>query len=197
MPTFSSNDNTSGVLVTNTSTGEGVHGETTSSTMAAVAGNNSGSGTGAGVFGKSTTGEGVHGETASGTLAAVAGTNTGGGVGVFGKGGSFAGFFEGNVGVTGRLTVGGQDVIADLQLISPLRQEVNGIRQQVTSVQQQLASLQQTLNQDVQGIATKANGSVDGESGGIYAYDSTLTLVGTNVKGNKATTVYNDIFNGP
>ena len=38
---------------------------------------------------------------------------------------------------------------------------------------------------------------MDGEGGGIYAYDSTLTLVKTNVKGNKATTGYNDIFTGP
>ncbi len=36
-----------------------------------------------------------------------------------------------------------------------------------------------------------------GEGGGIYAFDSTLTLVNTIVKGNKATTAYNDIFNGP
>ena len=43
----------------------------------------------------------------------------------------------------------------------------------------------------------KANGSVDGEGGGIYAFDTTLTLVNTKVKGNKATTAYNDIFDGP
>ena len=42
-----------------------------------------------------------------------------------------------------------------------------------------------------------ANGSVVGEGGGIYAAKSTLTLVGTTVKGNKATTAYDDIFNGP
>ena len=42
-----------------------------------------------------------------------------------------------------------------------------------------------------------ANGTVVGEGGGIYALDCTLTLVNTNVKGNKATTAYNNIFNGP
>jgi hypothetical protein len=35
---------------------------------------------------------------------------------------------------------------------------------------------------------------VDGEGGGIYAFNSTLTLVHTKVKGNKATTAYDDIF---
>ena len=38
---------------------------------------------------------------------------------------------------------------------------------------------------------------MDSEGGGIYADDTTLTLLNTNVKGNKATTAYNDIFNGP
>ena len=43
----------------------------------------------------------------------------------------------------------------------------------------------------------KANGTVVGEGGGIYAWDNTgLTLVNTNVKGNKATTAYNNIFHG-
>jgi hypothetical protein len=43
----------------------------------------------------------------------------------------------------------------------------------------------------------KANGTVVGEGGGIYAFNTKLTLVGTNVKGNKATTGYNNIFDGP
>jgi hypothetical protein len=43
----------------------------------------------------------------------------------------------------------------------------------------------------------KANGSVLGEGGGIYAYDSVLTLLATTVKGNKATTGFDDVFNGP
>ena len=43
----------------------------------------------------------------------------------------------------------------------------------------------------------QANGTADGEGGGIYAWDTALTLVKTNVKGNKATTAYNDIFDGP
>ena len=43
----------------------------------------------------------------------------------------------------------------------------------------------------------KANGTVVGEGGGIYGFGSVLTLVDTKVKGNKATTAYDDIFNGP
>jgi hypothetical protein len=51
-------------------------------------------------------------------------------------------------------------------------------------------------NSNVNG--NNANGSADGEGGGIYAFDgSILTLVNTNIKGNQATTAYNDIFNGP
>ena len=43
----------------------------------------------------------------------------------------------------------------------------------------------------------EANGTVEGEGGGIYAYDTALTLVNTTVKGNKATTAYDNIFDGP
>jgi hypothetical protein len=43
----------------------------------------------------------------------------------------------------------------------------------------------------------KANGSVLGEGGGIYTYDSLLTLLASDVKGNKATTAFDDLFNGP
>jgi hypothetical protein len=43
----------------------------------------------------------------------------------------------------------------------------------------------------------QANGTVLGEGGGIYSENSVLTHVATNVKGNKATTAYDDIFDGP
>jgi hypothetical protein len=45
--------------------------------------------------------------------------------------------------------------------------------------------------------SNNANGSVDGEGGGIDAWDTALSLVNTNVKGNKATTACNDLFDGP
>jgi hypothetical protein len=43
----------------------------------------------------------------------------------------------------------------------------------------------------------KANGTVLGEGGGIYSDNSVLTLVASTVKGNKASTAYDDIFVGP
>jgi hypothetical protein len=43
----------------------------------------------------------------------------------------------------------------------------------------------------------QANGSVLGEGGGIYSYNSVLTLVASTVKGNKATTGFDDLFVGP
>jgi hypothetical protein len=36
-----------------------------------------------------------------------------------------------------------------------------------------------------------------GEGGGIYSFNCVLTLLDTTVKGNKATTDFNDIFEGP
>jgi hypothetical protein len=50
-------------------------------------------------------------------------------------------------------------------------------------------------NSNVNG--NNANGSADGEGGGIYALHTKLTLPNTNVNGNKATTAYNNIFNQP
>jgi hypothetical protein len=43
----------------------------------------------------------------------------------------------------------------------------------------------------------EANGTVLGEGGGIYSNDGVLTLVASTVKGNKATTGYDNIFDGP
>jgi hypothetical protein len=43
----------------------------------------------------------------------------------------------------------------------------------------------------------KANGTVLGEGGGIYSLDSLLSLLGTVVKGNKATTGFDDLFSSP
>ena len=46
-------------------------------------------------------------------------------------------------------------------------------------------------------VGNQANGTATGEGGGIYGSGSALTLAGTTVKGNKATTGFDDIFNGP
>jgi hypothetical protein len=116
--------------------GEGVHGDTTSTRSAAVAGIalNTASSTntavygehkglgmgvlgiarrsGQGVFGYSELGEGVHGDTNSPNFNGVAGiakNKTGTGAGVYGEslGRGPAGLFKGNVTVTGNVTVGG------------------------------------------------------------------------------------------
>ncbi len=46
-------------------------------------------------------------------------------------------------------------------------------------------------------LANQADGTVTGEGGGIYAFDTGLTLVKTKVNGNKAATGFNDLFDGP
>ena len=46
-------------------------------------------------------------------------------------------------------------------------------------------------------VGNQANGTAIGEGGGIYSDGSVLTLVGTKVKDNRATTAYDNIFNGP
>ena len=99
--------------------GEGVHGQTGAPNHAAVAGFNSATGAGPawGVFGASQVGEGVHGETNSATFAAVAGIARGAGP---------AGFFQGNVIVTGDIFLQNADcaedfdiAIAEMEVIEP------------------------------------------------------------------------------
>jgi len=43
----------------------------------------------------------------------------------------------------------------------------------------------------------QANGTVLGEGGGIYSYHSVLTLLASTVRGNHASTAFDDVFNGP
>jgi hypothetical protein len=106
--------------------GEGVHGETTSTVHPAVVGVqfNAAStgagvygehkGTGIGVFGKSVDGEAVHGETTSASHPAVVGIQynpNSTGAGVYGehKGNGPAGYFKGDVIVTGDVVLVGAD----------------------------------------------------------------------------------------
>lgn len=115
---------------------EGVHGETSSTAMAAIAGFAiNPQGTGAGIFGESrghgpgvvgvsATNEGVHGQTASATMAAVAGTATnpeGTGAGIYGesRGKGPAGFFKGDVEVTGDIRLTGADLAEDFDIADP------------------------------------------------------------------------------
>jgi hypothetical protein len=63
-----------------------------------------------GVQGSSAQGDGVQGESGSPSHSGVAGINTGGGNGVFGtSNGGWAGYFDGNVLVTGDITLPGAD----------------------------------------------------------------------------------------
>jgi hypothetical protein len=125
-PTFTQGEVPAGVWG-KAQVGEGVHGETNSDRFAGVAGLNLSTAqteglNPTGVFGKSQVGEGVHGETSSSALAAVAGLSlnprgtgagvfgqsSGSGAGVFGRG-RVAGFFEGDVVVTGDIRLTGAD----------------------------------------------------------------------------------------
>jgi hypothetical protein len=121
--------------------GEGVHGQTNSTQFAAVAGialNPESSvtavygehkGKGPGVFGKSQDWEGVHGETQSTVAAGVAGIQlnpNGTGAGVYGesRGRGPAGFFTGDVMVTGDIQLINADCaedfdIAEVELVEP------------------------------------------------------------------------------
>ena len=107
-----------GGVIGQSTSGPGVHGKTSSDKDSAVFAEHTGqgigvfaSGAGAGVVGQSTSGPGVHGKTSSDKDSAVFGQHTGQGIGVFGTSAKgFAGFFQGNVGVTGDiLLTGGQD----------------------------------------------------------------------------------------
>ncbi|MBV9672635.1 MAG: hypothetical protein JO076_07395 [Verrucomicrobia bacterium] len=107
-----------GGVVGQSGSGPGVHGKTSSDKDSAVFAEHTGqgigvfgSGAGAGVIGQSTSGPGVHGKTSSDKDSAVFGEHTGQGIGVFGTSAKgFAGFFQGNVGVSGDiLLTGGQD----------------------------------------------------------------------------------------
>src|SRR6516164_9181657 len=111
---FNSSSQTNLPAVTGSSTaGNGVHGKTSSNKDSAVFAEHTAqgigvfaSGAGGGVVGQSTSGPGVHGKTSSNKDSAVFAEHTGQGIGVFGTSAKgFAGFFQGNVHVTGSHTV--------------------------------------------------------------------------------------------
>jgi hypothetical protein len=95
---------------------DGVHGESQSNQHAGVSGVNNSSGpNGMGVYGRSKNADGVQGWSESNAHAGVSGTNNRGGYGVWGNSpdgiaihgqGKTAGHFQGDVTVTGTLTVG-------------------------------------------------------------------------------------------
>jgi hypothetical protein len=106
---------------------EGVHG-VSHGNLAGVAGVNL-DGNGPGVWGEARNNDGVHGVSHSSNHAAVSGVNDGGGS---------AGFFGGNVVVTGTVTAGGVDLG---NAIKQLSAAIVGIQGQVTTLAAQVELL--------------------------------------------------------
>ena len=77
------------------------------SAAAALSGTHTGTIAGNGVLGVSAAGDGVHGQTEAADSSGVAGVHNAGGNGVYGSSSGNAGYFQGNVQVTGDLTVAG------------------------------------------------------------------------------------------
>jgi len=104
---------------------------------------------GAGVFGTSQNGEGVHGQTNSQTAPAVAAYSlnpNGTGAAIYGQSGGKgpAGFFQGNVTVTGNVGVTGSISAKGTDLLSAVNQlmtVVNQLSGQVANLEAQVASL--------------------------------------------------------
>ena len=110
-----------GVAGVNESGGNGIFGRGTGN---GVFGIHSGA-DGAGVVGTSDQNDGVRGFSAASAHSGVVGTNTGRGVGVLGQSAQgLAGKFEGNVVITGSLTVQGVSIQSLLQRIQQLEQKV-------------------------------------------------------------------------
>jgi len=121
-----------GVFGNGHETGRGVVGVSTQHT--GVEGNSQ---QGTGLFGTSQDGEAVHAETHSNGVAAIAGFNlnpNGTGAAIFGhKEGQVghAGFFDGNVHVTGQLTAGDKDI---LQQLATVLDDINSVKQDIDRI---------------------------------------------------------------
>ena len=115
-----------------------------------------------GVYGRSEGNEGVRGESLNANHGGVVGVSlaVGGhgvygtcdnGIGVIGKGGQLAGRFEGDVEVTGNLTLQGVSI---LPRIVAVEQQVASLptQQTVTQLQQQVTALQNQLNTAVSNL---------------------------------------------
>ena len=105
---------------------------------------------GNGVYGASATWNGVEGDTWSSDHAGVAGTNHAGGPAVWGSSTGNAGQFDGNVLVTGSLTVDG---LVNGQTIAALQSSVAALQQQaeaagsLSALQQDITNLQKAVKQ--------------------------------------------------
>src|SRR6516164_8370424 len=111
-------------VVGQSTSGNGVHGKTSSNKDSAVFAEHTGqgigvfaSGAGAGVVGQSTSGPGVHGKTSSNKDSAVFAEHTGQGIGVFATSAKgLAGFFQGDVTVTGDIRLSNADCAEDFDI---------------------------------------------------------------------------------
>lgn len=89
--------------------GDAVHGQRNSPGSSGVAGIHTAAGSG--VYGQSTGGDGVHGVSSGLDMSGVCGIHSSNGNGVYGRSAGHAGFFEGDVAITGTLTVQGDVVL--------------------------------------------------------------------------------------
>ena len=111
--------------------------------------------TSAGVQGVSNRFDGVHGESQSSEHAGVSGINSRDGIGVFGQSAGNAGQFEGNVLVTGKLTVDADCSIGGLSFRQTLQQLQQALQQQQNSIiqlQNEIAALANKEQQDVNAL---------------------------------------------
>jgi hypothetical protein len=113
-------------------------------------------GAGNGLYGRSKNGEGVHGETQSPNLAAIAAfmlnpegigaavhaENRGKGVGIFARGGRLAALFEGDVDITGSLTVQGSNING----LQALESKVNMLQQLTSDLLLTISALQSQID---------------------------------------------------
>lgn len=139
---------------------------------------------GAGVYGRSETGEGVYGQSNSPTKAAIAAINlnsAGTGAAVYAKKAGnvgHAGFFEGNVDITGNLNVQGRSFQALIQTIQQLQQQVGALQQQV-------AAMASTRT----GTGTASVTAMINQSGG-FASGHVLKITGTGFQANEQVSLY-------
>lgn len=145
----------------------GVVGYSSATGHSGVAGVNE-DGDGPGVYGRSKKGEGIHGETMSATLAAIAAfmlnpdgigaalhaENRGKGVGIFAKGGRLAGFFEGDVEVTGDIRLTNADCAEDFDVMEASGVEAGTVM--VLSDQGALQPSHQAYDKRVAGVISGA-----------------------------------------
>ena len=175
MPTFQNDP----VQSTTDSTSAAVIGENTNKTKDAGPGVH-GTSAAAGVFGESTTWHGVAGISQSTT----------GGAGVFGQG-SLAGRFQGDVDITGNLTIQGVSIQNWLQRIVQLEhqagnvgqlvQQINSLEQKATALQNQLNSMQNQLNtaiSNLTGRVTLAEVAISALKGGVAALEGRVAALG-------------------